>query len=259
MSQITQRGATGPLALVAGGSFQSSKDASLASLVGTRWDLSDGREVILVSTSPATTTVAGLLYQDAALIADHQGLTTVSFTAYSANGNVPAKVKVTLGATAVTANQYAGGFAYVQSGVGIGQMLRIASHPAASGSTNLEITLEDNPGVALTTASVISLVPAHGSNVIVSPTTRTNVSCGVALYAIPASSFGFLVSKGVSTVLCDSTAPGVGVAITASAATAGAVGQLAVGGSGTLVTGNVLGYMAIAGTSAKADLAYINL
>jgi hypothetical protein len=259
MSQITQRGANGPLALYAGGSFQSSTDASLASLVGTRWDLSDGREVILVSTSSGTTTVAGKLYQDAALVPNHQALTTTAFTAYSSNGNVPAQVTVTLGATAVTANQYQGGYAYVQSGVGIGQMLRIASHPAAAGSANLVITLEDNPGVALTTASVISLVPAHGSNIIIAPTTRTNVLTGVALYAIPASSYGFLVSKGISTVLCDSTAPGVGVAITASTATAGAVGQLAVGSSGTLVTGNVLGYMAIDGTSAKTDVAYISM
>jgi hypothetical protein len=213
----------------------------------------------LVSTSATTTTVAGQLYQDAALIANHQALTTTAFTAQSANGNVPARVTVTLGATGVTANQYQGGFAYVQSGVGIGQMLRIASHPAAAGSASLVITLEDAPSVALTTASVVSLVPAHGSNVIVSPTTRTNVSCGVALYAIPASSYGFLVSKGLAVVLSDTTAPGVGVAITASAVTAGAIGQTTVTGTGTLVGGQVLGYMAIAATSGKTDLAYISM
>jgi hypothetical protein len=212
-----------------------------------------------VSTSSGTTTVAGTLYQDAALIANHQGLTTTAFTAYSANGNVPAQVTVTLGATAVTANQYQGGYAYVKSGAGIGQMLRIASHPAANASANLTITLEDAPGVALTTGSVISLVPAHGSNIIIAPTTRTNVLAGIALYAIPASSYGFLVTKGLSPVVCDTTAPGVGVAITASAATAGAVGQLSVTGSGTLVSGNVLGYMAIAGTSGNAALAYVSI
>ena len=62
MSQITARAANGPLALVANGSFQTSTDSALATLVGTRWDLSDGREVVLVSTSSATTTVAGDLY-----------------------------------------------------------------------------------------------------------------------------------------------------------------------------------------------------
>ena len=68
MSGITQKGATSGLSLTANGSFQSSTDSSLSTLVGTRWDLSDGREVILVSASSATTVASGKLYQDAAII-----------------------------------------------------------------------------------------------------------------------------------------------------------------------------------------------
>ena len=134
MSRITSRGATGPIALVANGTFQTSTDSSLATLVGTRWDLSDGREVILVSSSSATTVAPGKLYQDAAIVPNHQDLTVTAVQAYSANGNTPAKITVTLGATAATANQYQGGFLIVNDNNGEGQTLRIASHPAADNS-----------------------------------------------------------------------------------------------------------------------------
>ena len=257
MSSITARAANGPLALTASGTFQSSTDSALATLVGTRWDLSDGREVVLVSTSSATTTVAGTLYQDAALIANHQGLTVTAVQAYSNNGNTPATVTATLGGTAVTANQYQGGFLYVQSSTGIGQFLRVASHPAAALSTSLVVTLEDAPNVALTTSSVVSLVPAHGANVIINPTTPTNTPVGVALYAIAPSSYGFLVAKGLTAALSDSTAPAVGHAIASSTTTAGDIGAVAYAGS--VVTGTVIGNTAYAATSAAANLIYLNL
>ena len=112
MSRITQRGATGPLSIVANGEFQTSTDSSLSTLVGTRWDLSDGREVTLVKNG-AVALAPGKLVQDAAIVANHQNLATTAYTPYSANGNVPASVTVTLGATAATANQYAGGYVIV--------------------------------------------------------------------------------------------------------------------------------------------------
>ena len=111
MSRITQKGATGPLALVANGAFQTSTDSSLATLVGTRFDLSDGREVMLIKAGAVALT-SGKHLQDAALIADHVNIAVTAYQAYSNNGNVPAKVTVTLGATAATADQSPGnGFA----------------------------------------------------------------------------------------------------------------------------------------------------
>jgi hypothetical protein len=246
------------LGLTASGTFQQSTDASLATLVGTRWDLSDGREVVLVSTGSTTTTIAGTLYQDAALIANHQGLVVTAVQAYSNNGNTPATVTATLGGTAITANQYQGGFLYVQSSTGIGQFLRIAGNTAqtvTSGST--VVTLEDAPNVALTTSSVVSLVPAHGANVIVNPTTPTNTPVGVALYAISPSSYGFLVAKGLTAALSDSTAPAVGHAIASSTTTAGDIGAVAY--TGSVVTGTVIGNTCVAAVSGAANLIYLNL
>lgn len=223
MSLITQRGATSGLSLVANGAFQATTDANFATLVGTRYDLSDGREVILVKASSATTIAPGKLYQDAAIVADHQNLATTAVVAYSANGNVPAKVTVTLGATAATANQYAGGFMVVNDATGEGQTLRIASHPAADASATLAVTLEDSPSVALVAAtSEVSLIPPHGKDVIIMPTTITGAPVGVGLYTIAASSYGFLTSKGLTSCLNDGALT-VGSAISPSNAVAGAV------------------------------------
>lgn len=222
MSRITQKGATGPLALVANGAFQTTTDSSLETLLGCRWDLSDGREVILVQPATGTTVAAGKVYADPAIISNHENLAVTAFTAYSANGNVPPKVTVTLGATAVTANQYAGGFVVVNDEVGEGQTLRIASHPAADASASLAITLEDGPITALTTASQVSLIPAHGNAVIINPTTQTNVPVGVGLYTIAAGAYGFLTSRGITSVLGDGT-PAAGAALSPSNAVAGAL------------------------------------
>lgn len=252
MSSITQRGATGPLALQANGTFQASTDTSLESLVGTRWDLSDGREVILVQAGSATTIAPGLLYQDAAIVPNHQNLATTAVQAYSANGNVPAKVTVTLGATAATANQYAGGYMIVNDATGEGQTLRIASHPAADASATLAVTLEDGPSVALVAAtSEVSLLPAHGNAVIIMPTTITGAPVGVGLYTIAASSYGFLTSKGITSCLGDGTLT-VGSAISPSNAVAGAVEN------GVIAQGFV-GNANQAGVDTEYRSVYINL
>lgn len=253
MSRITQRGATGPLALTAGGEFQTSTDASLDTLVGSRWDLNDGREVILVQASSATTVAAGKLYQDAAIIADHQNLDVTAFQAYSANGNVPAKVTATLGGTAVTANQYAGGYVVVNDSTGEGQTLRIASHPAADAAASVAITLEDAPNTALDSTSEICLIPAHGQDVIISPTTQTNVVAGVSLYPIAASAYGFLVSKGIVSCLSDAAAPAAsGAAISPSNATAGAV-------EAAVLAQGVIGNAVQAGVSTEYRTVFINV
>lgn len=251
MSRITQKGATGPLALLANGTFQTSTDSSLATLVGTRWDLADGREVILVSASSATTVAAGKLYQDAAVVPNHQNLAVTAYQAYSANGNVPAKVTVTLGATAATANQYAGGFVVVNDNNGEGQTLRIASHPAADASASLAITLEDSATVAITTASEVCLNAPHGANVIINPTTPTGAIAGVGLYTIAASAYGFLTVKGITSGLAQG-AIGVGLGIMPSASVAGA---FAVADA----TGARYGYASQAGVDTEYRAVFVNL
>lgn len=261
MSRITQKGATGPLAIQSSGTFQSSTDASLATLVGSRWDLSDGREVILASASSATTVAAGKAYQDAAILSNHQNCAVTAIQTYSNNGNTPYKLTITLGNTAATANQYAGGFAIVNAGTGLGQTLRIASHPAANASASLTLTLEDGPNTALSTSdSKVSLQVAHGNGIIITPGSGTGSTApvvGVALYTFAASAYGFLVSKGVTAALSDTTAPANGTPISASAATAGAVGQT--GYATNVVSNAIIGYSVAVGTSTEYRQVFVNL
>lgn len=260
MSRITQKGATGGLALVANGAFQTSTDASLETLVGTRWDLSDGREVILVQAGAATTIAAGLLYQDPAIVAGNTNLAVTAYQAYSANGNVPAKITVTTGATGVTANQYAGGFCIVRDGTGEGQTARIASHPSATNAASLVITLEEGYTVApVGSASEVNLIPAHGNGVIITPTTTATNGAyvGIGLYAIAAGAYGYLVSKGVTAALSDASEPVVGTAIAASLATNGAVADVAY--AGNVLTGSVIGNAVQTGVSGEYSAVFVNL
>lgn len=243
MSRITQKGATGPLPLTANGTFQSSSDLSLGTLTGSRWDLSDGREVVLVQNG-GTAVVPGKWYGGPNLTAAHQACATTAFTAYSNNGNVPAKVTVTLGATAVTANEYAGGFLFVASGTGAGQTLKIASHPAADASANVVVTLEDAPNTALVGASsVVNLIrnpygsatgTAYSTNGVVLGlhTGFTGSIAGVSLYPFAASgtatvSYGFLVTKGLTACLNDANTT-AGLDVMPSTNTDGAVMTYAV-------------------------------
>lgn len=250
------------MSLVAGGSFQNPTDANFGSLVGTRWDLSDGREVIFVSCGATAIGTSGVLCQDAAIQANHQGIAVNGYTTYSANGNVPASVSVNLGATAVVPNQYQGGFVVVDSGTGLGQTLRIQSHPAAVSSGTLAITLEDPASTALATASTVCLIPPHGANVVIYPTTVTGAAVGVTLYTMAAGqaagstagtpSYGFLVSKGLTSMLSDALIAAAGQPIGAS---------ITIAGSSTLATGSVavLGYANQTGVSNKGRSVFVNL
>lgn len=258
MSQITQRAATGPFGLTANGTFQTSTDAALQTLLGSRWDTSDGRELALGLASSATTVVPGYFYQNAALIANHQGLVVTAFNAYGTTGGVansgstPATVTVTLGGTAATLNQYQGGFATIKSGTGIGQTLRIQGNTAQTTTTgSVVVTLEDGPNTALDTTSTVSLSPAPGYNVVISPAaaSATNTVFGVSLYAIPASSYGFFVTHGNTGIVA--VAAGI------------AVGSLSVGagGAGVIFSGAlpVLGQVGYAIVSSDTGIANINI
>lgn len=250
MSRITQKGASGPLALTANGTFQQSTDSSLKTLVGSRWDLEDGREVRLVLAG-ASSLVSGTLISASAPISDHQNLTVTAVQAYSNNGNTPAQVTVTLGATAVTANQYAGGYMIVNDNTGQGQTLQIASHPAAALSTNVVITLADGPNTALDTTSQVTLIANPCNGVIITNHSALQQPVGVALYPITNAEYGFITSKGVTSCLNDGgwTA---GSAVSASNATDGAVEN------GVIAQGFV-GFALEAGTSTEYNTICINL
>lgn len=215
--------------------FTTSTDASNATLTGVRFADKDGREFSLVQNG-ATALVAGNLIQGPAQVANHQNLVVVSYTAPT--NNTAAQVVATLAGTAMTAARYSDGYLIVNSGIGIGQTLKIATVSAQTSTTgNVTITLEDTPLVALTTASKVSLrLNPYGSSngtavttdgVVICPTTLTGQVIGVTLYAIAASTatvptYGFIQTRGLVACLNDATTA-IGLDLMPSTNTAGAV------------------------------------
>lgn len=245
MSRFTQRGATGPINIL-----QTSTDASLGTLVGTKFDTSDGRELVLIQNG-GTALVSGNLTQGPVKIgANHSGL-TLSTAAIGATS-----ISATLGGTAVTANQYQGGFLVISAGTGIGQTLRIASHPAATSSAVVVLTLEDPLSVATLTSDskgTLELNPYGSSNgadvrtsgCVVCPTSLTGPIIGVTVSPIAASTttvptYGFIQTKGVVGCLNDATTA-IGLDLMHSSNTAGAVMTYVVATSGRVGNSHVAG------------------
>jgi len=240
-----------------------SNDTSLATLVGSKYDTSDGRTFALIQNA-GVALVSGVLVQGPVAIgANHTGL-TLSTAAIGAT-----QVTATLGGTAVTANQYQGGFLVISAGTGIGQTLRIASHPAqTSTSGTVVLTLEDPLKVAtLTSDSKGSLVlPQYGSangvdvrtsGCVVSPVTATGPTIGVTVSPIAAStsaipSYGFIQTNGPVAVLNDANTA-IGLDVMPSSGTAGAVVTYVV------ATRNRVGTSTVAGETTKAQLINLQL
>lgn len=245
MSRLTQAGQGAPFEL-----YTTSTDLSTGTLAGSKFSSADGREFVIVQNA-GTTLVSGNLIQGPVTIgANHTNLTA------STQAIGDKVVTLTLGATAVTANQYAGGLVVINAGTGIGQTLKIASHPAAALSTTCVFTLEDAFSVATATASskgTLQLNPYGSSNgvdfrtsgVVVCPTTLTGQIIGVTVYPIPAStatvaSYGLIQTRGTVGCLNDANTA-IGLDLMHSANTAGAVQTYVVATSGRIGTAHVAG------------------
>lgn len=181
----------------------------------------DGRTFRYVKVG-ATALVPGNVIQSPAVVPNHVNLTP---TAAASVGDTT--ITVTLGATAATANQYAGGYIVVEKGTtGAGQSLLIKNHPAANSAATLLLTLSDPFQVATSGTVTMSLVLNNYNGVIQTPvTTLTGTPVGVAVGAIPAANFGWICSRGITGVLADGaiTVGTVGVAVPSAAAGAAKV------------------------------------
>lgn len=250
------------MALQANGTFQqqsqtqtvyagTATDTSLSTLLGTRWDLNDGREVKLILAG-ASNLASGKVMTAPAVIANHQNLTVTAVRAYSVTTGLPATVTVTLGGTAATVNEYAGGYAVVTSGTGLGQTLQIASHPAQTSTTGaLVVTLADAPNTALDTSSKISLVFQPCNGVIISDHTTLQQPVGVTLYPVTAVNYAYIVSKGIVSCLNDGGIT-TGSAVSTSNGVDGAVEN------GVIAQGFV-GFGITTGTDTQYQPIFVNL
>lgn len=276
MSRITEKGATGAIEV-----FETSTDLSMGTLCGSRYDTSDGRTFVLVQNG-GTALAAGKLVQSVPNTANHIGLTVTAFTAYSANGNIPASVALTCGGTGVLPNEYAGGYAIVSTGTGAGQTLKIASNTGQTATTGSTTVTFENPDGQVMTAlvaasSTVSLFRnAYGSanggtastgvvnnstnGVIINPTTTTGTIIGASVYVVAAStstvpSYGLIQTNGTAAMLNhSSTAIGLNVGnSTQSTPVAGAVETY------SAANNTLVGYATQAGTDTNYNLVNLQI
>lgn len=190
---------------------QSDSSSHLGQLV----NLADGRSFRYAKAGGTIT--RGNLALAPAPKANHANIAVQAAAALGAN-----QVTVTLGATAAVVGEYNEGLMVVNDVDGEGSDYSISSHPAASGSANLIVSLYDPiVNVALTTSSQVTLV--HNThNGSVTGTAATRRAAGVAKVTLASGQFGWLQTKGVCSTLIGSAAT-LGARLMADGSTAGAV------------------------------------
>lgn len=112
---------------------------------------------------------------------------------------------VTTSTITLAADLLAGGFLLVSEGtLGVGQVYKIKGNTAAS-SAVVTFTLEEAVRVATTGTAKVDVKVNPYMDVVVAPTTATSGPVGVAQYAIPDNSFGWIQTHGVCGVLAQGT------------------------------------------------------
>lgn len=132
-------------------------------------------------------------------------------------------VTVTLGATAVVANDYAGGYLNVIDETGQGVNYLIDQCPAADASASIVIGLHEPIVTAFADATTVTLYRNPYKEVIVSDGTQADMPVGVPNFAIPANEFGWLQTGGICSILVDTNDTTAGQPITIGDTESGAV------------------------------------
>jgi len=172
----------------------------------------------------ATDFVAGQAYVAQDNIANHQNV------ALSAAAAVGAKLVIpTVGATAVTANEYDQGTLVFNDVSPEGEIYFVTSHEANAGSLATDVRIEPGLKTVTTTSSEVSLVRNPWNNPLASTTSLLVVPvAGVPLqdWDVSVAEFGWLKTRGVAACLADATGWTDGYFVTVSNETAGALGVI---------------------------------
>ena len=114
------------------------------------------------------------------------------------------KVTATMGATAVTQDQYKGGFLTVNDEAGEGATYLIEGNDAAASSGVVTVQLAEAVKVALTTSSEVSLQVSPYSAVIVGPgNSLAHQAVGVPNVSVTNATYGWVQVSGYCSVLSD--------------------------------------------------------
>ena len=214
--------------------------------LGTLRILDDGRKFRYCENG-AVALVPGVCVMPPALAANHTDEACAAAVAVGAKS-----ITITLGATAATADAYAGGYIQVQEATAagdIGHQYKIATHPAADASTNLTVYLDEPVVRAIIVAgTTLSLVHSRFKNVVVT-TGDSVVPAGITVCNVPASTatvrqYFWAQSGGDAIALCNAEVAAVGNMVAPEAN--GTVGLA------TAFTDTVIGIARAAGVDTEA-------
>jgi hypothetical protein len=189
--------------------------------------LADGRAFRYATVNGTNPLVAGTMNTPAAEKANHYEINPT--TAVTSSTTPPFQstnqVTLTIGATAVVANEYAEGWINFSSGANVGLSYQISSHLAAlSSATTFVVNIFDYWQNAIATSDTVDLVHGQWSNILQSTgsSDQTIRAAGVCMIAGAASYGVWVATKGLAACIADGTVA-VGTELVLSNSTAGAV------------------------------------
>lgn len=201
--------------------------SSSTSQVGVKTVGTDGKVFRLVKL--AENGLAGQSVQANIIDADFEGLAVAEEALAGQN-----KIKVTLGAGAVTADQFEGATLVVNSGAGAGLQFYVDAHDAADAAADVVLTLVEKLPVAIPDTAEVSLIANPYANAIITPTTPTGKILGVLQNDASAGDYALIQSKGYAAVIAQG-ALAAGDLLAPSASVAGAFVASATGTLGSVV------------------------
>lgn len=167
--------------------------------IGARGVTADGRVFVYAQSDATNGLAAGKLGVSAAVTANHVNRSLDSTSPVAVGGK---QVVVSVGATAVTTDQYAGGYLIVRDGTGKGQCLRIAGNTSISSAGGaVTVTLHDPISQTLSTSD--TKVDLTNPYVGVVASTTLGRAVGVPIVTLAAGEYGWLQTWGVASVLAD--------------------------------------------------------
>ena len=216
--------------------------------LGAKATTNDGRAFRYCKVGSGANLVAGMLYSAPSSVANHTNIAVVSGAAGSN------EIVVTLGGTAATINQYAGGTIIINNETGQGFTYSIKSHPAQTSTTgNVTITTDDEETIvtAVDTTSKASLVPNQYNGIVIHATTEIAAPVGIANTQVTLSQYGWIQTRGPVASLCGATTA-IGLPVSASDTTEGATEV----GDGILAP---IGYQIVAGVTGEYNPVFLTI
>jgi len=181
------------------------ESATALAALGTTITLADGRKYVYAKNGAAAVSIANLMTGVVPSVAHHTNVSVQATTAIKSTA-----VPITIGATAVTVNQYAEGYLQINAPAGAssgGYFYKIKDHALHAGTGTLTLNLYDETRLALTaTTSKATLVQHPCANFVVEViTTGVSFPLGVTIMPMTALYYGWLQVKGPCSVLVNGT------------------------------------------------------